>query len=80
MSLRDHPPTPGGKPGRRHRVLEVLDELEPEDAEALRGWIADLRFSPEKIADEIKKEGFTITPNSIASYRYNVLGLGERKR
>lgn len=61
-------------------MLEILDELPEEDADALRGWLEDLRFSPEKIAAEIKEEGFTIAANSVAAYRYEVLGIGERKR
>ena len=80
MSLRDHLPTVAGKPGRRHRVIEILADLDVDDRAALEEWLADLRYSPEKISAELRREGITISPASIARYRFNVLGLGSRQR
>lgn len=80
MSLRDRTPKLSGKPGRVHRVEEILAELEPEDADALRGWLADLNYSPERIRAELVDEGIPVSVNAIASYRYGVLGIGERRR
>jgi hypothetical protein len=61
-------------------VDEILAELPEEDAEALRSWLADLRYSPEKIRDELAVEKIHVGVATIARYRYEVLGLGERKR
>lgn len=80
MSLRDHPPAPGTRSGRKWRVDEILAELPEEDGEALVEWLHDLRFSPEKIVDELRREGFTIAVASVASYRSKVLGIGDRLR
>ena len=80
MSLRDHAPTPSSKRGRRHRVDEILDELDDDDRATLDAWLRDLRYSPEKIAAELAVEGITVVPGSIAAYRHNVLGIGDRQR
>lgn len=80
MSLRDHEPS-SSTPGRRYRIDEILDdELPEDDAEALRGWLRDLRFSPEAITRELDREGISVVPGSIARYRYEKLGLGDRRR
>jgi hypothetical protein len=81
MSLRDHPPEPSTRRGgRAFRVDEILAELDPDDREALLEWVNDLRYSPERIVAELRSEGHTITANSIASYRYEKLGIGNRRR
>jgi hypothetical protein len=81
VSLRDHPPDPlVGRGGRAWRVEEILDELDPEDREALEAWLRDLRFSPEKIVAELRVEGISCSDSAIAKYRFEKLGLGKRKR
>lgn len=80
MSLRDREPVPTQPAGRRYRIDEILDELDDDEGDALRGWLADLRFSPESIRKELIAEGIPISTNAIASYRFSVLGLGERSR
>ena len=80
MSLRDRTPEIKGHGGRRQRVDEILDELEPDDRVVLEGWLRDLRYAPERIAVELRAEGFPISENAIATYRYNVLKIGDRKR
>lgn len=79
MSLRRDAVPPAG-PGRRRRIEELYEELDQGDADTLREWVADLRYSPEFIAGELKKDGVRCSPSSVASYRYEVLGIGERKR
>lgn len=79
MSLRDR--TPEIKVGgRRQRVEEILDELDPEDRVVLDGWLRDLRYAPYRIAVELRAEGFPVSEGAIASYRKNVLKMGDRKR
>lgn len=80
MSLADHEPKPITKPGRRPRIDEILDEMSEDDRATLDRWLRDLRYSPERIATELGVEGFSIAAGSVARYRYEKLGIGERKR
>lgn len=79
MSLRDREPKIA-RVGRRAKIDEILDELEPEDREVLEGWLVDLRYVPERIAHELRDEGFDISGSAIARYRHEVLKIGDRKR
>ena len=79
MSLsRDVRPPKG--PGRRPRIEELYEELDPEDADTLRRWVGDLSFSPEFISRELKKDGVRCSPGAVAYWRAERLGIGERKR
>lgn len=80
MSLRDRTPEIRGRGGRRHRIAEILDELEPEERAVLEGWLLDLRYVPERIAVELRAEGFRVSESAVASYRTSVLKIGDRKR
>jgi hypothetical protein len=72
MSLAD------AMPDTLHLPLKVdvlLGQLDPADADTLRGWLSDPSVSACSIADALTANGTPITPNPIRTWRKrNVTG------
>ena len=59
----------------RHKVLRVLDVLNPEEATALESALGDPVFSSEAISRALGTSGHSIGATSVRRYRREVLGL-----
>lgn len=59
----------------RHKVLRVLDKLEPAEAGALESALGDPVFSSEAISRALGTSGHSIGATSVRRYRREVLGL-----
>lgn len=68
MALADRDPS--ARPtGRPCSVAALLDSMPDDDAETLRGWLANVRASELGIWQELKAEGYTVGRQQIGLHR-----------
>ena len=59
----------------RHKVLRVLDKLNPEEVAALESALGDPVFSSEAISRALGTSGHPVGATSVRRYRREVLGV-----
>lgn len=57
------------RPGFRCAVCKLLDELTPDDADALRAALVDAQVQGSQIARALQSEGYEVSQNSVTRHR-----------